>query len=57
MSDRPPLPPFTPETAAQKVQAAEDDRVVPLAYGLSDRLRQAGRVVEGVARPDLHPEG
>ncbi len=24
MSDRPPLPPFTPETAAQKVQAAED---------------------------------
>ena len=24
MSDRPPLPPFTPETAALKVQAAED---------------------------------
>ena len=24
MIDRPPLPPFTPETAAQKVQAAED---------------------------------
>jgi nuclear transport factor 2 (NTF2) superfamily protein len=24
MSDRPPLPPFTSETAAQKVQAAED---------------------------------
>jgi hypothetical protein len=24
MTDRPPLPPFTPETAAQKVQAAED---------------------------------
>ena len=24
MADRPPLPPFTPETAAQKVQAAED---------------------------------
>ena len=24
MSDRPPLPPFTAETAAQKVQAAED---------------------------------
>ena len=38
MSDRPPLPPFTDETARQKVQAAEDawntrdpDRVV-LAY-------------------------
>ena len=24
MSDRPPLPPFTAETAAAKVQAAED---------------------------------
>jgi nuclear transport factor 2 (NTF2) superfamily protein len=24
MTDRPPLPPFTLETAAQKVQAAED---------------------------------
>lgn len=24
MTDRPPLPPFTPETAQQKVQAAED---------------------------------
>jgi uncharacterized protein len=24
MTDRPPLPPFTPETATQKVQAAED---------------------------------
>jgi hypothetical protein len=24
MADRPPLPPFTAETAAQKVQAAED---------------------------------
>ncbi|MGW0654312.1 DUF1348 family protein, partial [Streptomyces umbrinus] len=24
MTDRPPLPPFTRETAAQKVQAAED---------------------------------
>ena len=38
MSDRPPLPPFTGETAAQKVQAAEgawnsrDPERVALAY-------------------------
>jgi nuclear transport factor 2 (NTF2) superfamily protein len=38
MPDRPPLPPFTRETAAQKVQAAEDawnsrdPETVPLAY-------------------------
>ena len=36
MSDRPPLPPFTPETARQKVQAAED------AWNTRDPERVAG---------------
>ena len=36
MSDRPPLPPFTAETAAQKVQAAED------AWNTRDPERVAG---------------
>ena len=45
MEQRPPLPPFTPETAAQKVRLAEDawntrdpDRVV-LAYTVDTRWR------------------
>ena len=36
MTDRPPLPPFTVETAAQKVQAAED------AWNTGDPERVAG---------------
>ncbi len=36
MTDRPPLPPFTAETAAQKVQAAED------AWNTRDPERVAG---------------
>jgi uncharacterized protein len=36
MADRPPLPPFTAETAAQKVQAAED------AWNTRDPERVAG---------------
>ncbi len=36
MTDRPPLPPFTSETAAQKVQAAED------AWNTRDPERVAG---------------
>ena len=44
MTDRPPLPPFTRETAAQKVQAAEDawntrdPHKVALAYSLRKDL-------------------
>jgi nuclear transport factor 2 (NTF2) superfamily protein len=40
MSDRPPLPPFTAETAAQKVQAAED------AWNTRDPERVAGAYTE-----------
>jgi uncharacterized protein len=40
MSDRPPLPPFTRETAAQKVQAAED------AWNSRDPERVAGAYTE-----------
>ena len=40
MSDRPPLPPFTRETAAQKVQAAED------AWNTRDPKRVAGAYTE-----------
>lgn len=36
MSDRPPLPPFTPETAAQKARMAED------AWNTRDPVRVAG---------------
>jgi hypothetical protein len=36
MNDRPPLPPFTAQTAAQKVQAAED------AWNTRDAVRVAG---------------
>jgi nuclear transport factor 2 (NTF2) superfamily protein len=37
MNDRPPLPPFTAQTARQKVQAAED------AWNTRDPVRVAGR--------------
>jgi nuclear transport factor 2 (NTF2) superfamily protein len=40
MTDRPPLPPFTRETAAQKVQAAED------AWNTHDPQRVAGAYTE-----------
>ena len=40
MADRPPLPPFTAETAAQKVQAAED------AWNTRDPERVAGAYSE-----------
>jgi nuclear transport factor 2 (NTF2) superfamily protein len=40
MSDRPPLPPFTRETAAKKVQAAED------AWNTRDPERVAGAYTE-----------
>jgi nuclear transport factor 2 (NTF2) superfamily protein len=40
MNDRPPLPPFTRETAAQKVQAAED------AWNTRDPERVAGAYTE-----------
>jgi nuclear transport factor 2 (NTF2) superfamily protein len=40
MSDRPPLPPFTAETAAQKVQAAED------AWNTCDPKRVAAAYTE-----------
>ena len=40
MADRPPLPPFTRETAAQKVQAAED------AWNTKDPERVAGAYSE-----------
>ena len=47
MPDRPPLPPFTAETAAQKVQAAED------AWNTRDPERVARRLQRGfgVAQP------
>ena len=40
MSNRPPLPPFTAETAAQKVQSAED------AWNTRDPERVAGAYTE-----------
>src|SRR6201990_1116131 len=40
MADRPPLPPFTAETAAQKVQAAED------AWNTRDPEKVAGAYTE-----------
>ncbi|MGH2887995.1 MAG: DUF1348 family protein, partial [Solirubrobacteraceae bacterium] len=40
MPDRPPLPPFTAQTAAQKVQAAED------AWNRCDPERVAGGYTE-----------
>ncbi|SEK48472.1 hypothetical protein SAMN05443999_101514 [Roseovarius azorensis] len=53
---RPPLPPFTPETAAQKVRAAEDawnsrnpDIVTP-AYSEDSRWRNRAEFIEGHAQ-------
>jgi nuclear transport factor 2 (NTF2) superfamily protein len=53
MSARPPLPPFTPETAAQKVQAAEDawntrdPERVAMAYSEDSEWRNRDRFVTG----------
>ena len=55
MSDRPPVPPFTRETAAQKVQAAEDawnsrdPERVSLAYSEDSVWRNRGVSVTGRA--------
>ena len=55
MSDRPPLPPFTAETAAQKVQAAEDawnsrdPERVSLAYTEDSVWRNRDSFVSGRA--------
>jgi hypothetical protein len=52
---RPPLPPFTPETAAQKVRLAEDawnsrdPERVALAYTLDSRWRNRAEFVSGRA--------
>ncbi|HEY3980856.1 MAG TPA: nuclear transport factor 2 family protein [Streptosporangiaceae bacterium] len=57
MTDRPPLPPFTRETAAQKVQAAEDawnsrdPGRVALAYSEDSAWRNRGQFVTG--RPQI----
>lgn len=55
MTDRPPLPPFTRETALQKVQAAEDawntrdPHKVSLAYSEDSVWRNRGAFVRGRA--------
>jgi nuclear transport factor 2 (NTF2) superfamily protein len=52
---RPPLPPFTPETAAQKVRAAEDGwnnrdpHKVSLAYTEDSRWRNRSEFINGRA--------
>ncbi len=54
--DRPPLPPFTAETAAQKVQAAEDawntrdPQKVSLAYAEDSEWRNRSTFVTGRAQ-------
>jgi uncharacterized protein len=55
MTDRPPLPPFTPETASQKVQAAEDawntrdPERVALAYSEDSVWRNRDTFISGRA--------
>jgi hypothetical protein len=55
MSDRPPLPPFTSQTAAQKVQAAEDawntcdPERVALAYSEDSAWRNRDTFINGRA--------
>jgi nuclear transport factor 2 (NTF2) superfamily protein len=55
MADRPPLPPFTHETAARKVQAAEDawntrdPQRVALAYSEDSEWRNRGSFIKGRA--------
>jgi nuclear transport factor 2 (NTF2) superfamily protein len=56
MTDRPPLPPFTAETARQKVQAAEDGwnsrdpGRVALAYSADSAWRNRGAFITGRAQ-------
>jgi len=53
MTNRPPLPPFTRETAIQKVRLAEDGwntrdaEKVALAYSLDSRWRNRSEFVNG----------
>ena len=62
MTDRPPLPPFTRETAAQKVQAAEDawnsrdPGRVALAYSEDSAWRNRGQFVTGRAADRRVPD-
>ena len=55
MQDRPPLPPFTKETAAQKVKLAEDawnsrdPERVALAYSVDSRWRNRAEFINGRA--------
>jgi uncharacterized protein len=55
MSTRPPLPPFTPESAAQKVRAAEDawntrdPQRVALGYTEDSRWRNRAEFISGRA--------
>ena len=55
--NRPPLPPFTRETAIQKVRLAEDGwnsrdpQIVALAYALDSRWRNRAEFVNG--RPEI----
>jgi nuclear transport factor 2 (NTF2) superfamily protein len=53
MTNRPPLPPFTPETAVQKVRLAEDawnsrdPQTVSLAYSSDSRWRNRSEFLQG----------
>lgn len=53
MDTKPPLPPFTAETAAQKVRAAEDGwnsrnpEKVALAYSVDSRWRNRSQFIKG----------
>jgi nuclear transport factor 2 (NTF2) superfamily protein len=53
MTNRPPLPPFTPETAVQKVRLAEDawnsrdPQKVSLAYSSDSRWRNRSEFLQG----------
>ena len=49
MSSRPPLPPFTPDTAAQKARMAED------AWNSRDPERVAQRVRQGFPHGSARP--
>ena len=55
MAQRPPVPPFTPETAAQKIRAAEDawnsrdPQRVALAYTEDSRWRNRSQFINGRA--------
>jgi nuclear transport factor 2 (NTF2) superfamily protein len=56
MTPKPPLPPFTPETAAQKVRLAEDawntrePEKIALAYSTDSVWRNRSEFLEGRAQ-------